>query len=85
MQQREDTWRKEEVQHLLVAPSVSHAANHPMGANPVFYPPFLPIPYVDQPMSYMPPMQQLQYPVWDPHKGMWVQYPLMSMPPFHLG
>jgi hypothetical protein len=42
-------------------------------------------PYVDQPLSYIPPLQQLQYPVWDPRMGMWVQYPLMLMQPFHLG
>jgi hypothetical protein len=86
MQQREDTQRKEKVQHPLVASNVSQAANHPTGANPAFYPPFFPMaPYVDQPMPYMPPLQQLQYLVWDPHIGMWVQYPPMPMPPFHPG
>jgi hypothetical protein len=43
------------------------------------------VPYVDQPMSYMQPLQQLQYPVWDPRMGMWAQYPMMLMPPFHPG
>jgi hypothetical protein len=86
MQQREDTRRKEEVQHPLVIPNVSQAANHPTGVNPAFYPPFFPMtPYVDQPMPYMPPLQQLQYPVWDPHMGMWVQYPPMPVLPFHPG
>jgi hypothetical protein len=71
-------------EHPWVTPSVSQAANHPTGANPVFYP-FPPMaPCVDQPMLYMPPMQQLHYPVWDPRMGMWVQYPPMSMPLFHL-
>jgi hypothetical protein len=86
MQWREDTRRREEVQHehLSVATNVSQATNHHMEAHPAFYSSFHPMaPYVDQPVLYMPPMQQLQYPVWDPHIGMWVQYPPMSMPPFH--
>jgi hypothetical protein len=86
-EQREDTRRREEVQHEhpCVIPSVSHAANHPTGANPVFY--LFPsmAPCVDQHMPYMPPLQQLHYSVWDPLMGMWVQYPLMPMLPFHLG
>jgi hypothetical protein len=84
VQQRELTQPREEAQHghPPAAPSISQAANNPMGANPAFYlrapcatyskfP--LMAPYVDQPMSYMPPMQQFQYPVWDPHMGMCVQ------------
>jgi hypothetical protein len=86
MQQREDTRRKEEVQHSSVAQNVSQAANHPTRANPTFYPPFFPMaPYVDQPMPYKPPLQQLQYLMWDPHMGMWVQYPPMPVPLFHPG
>jgi hypothetical protein len=87
MQQREDTWRKEEVQHPSVATNVSQAANHPTGVNLAFYPPLVAtnVSQEDQPMLYMPPLQQLQYPVWDPHMGMWLQCPLMPMLPFHLG
>jgi hypothetical protein len=57
-EQREDTRRREEVQHEhhWVTPSVSQTANHPTGANPTFYP-FPPMPpCVDQPMSCMPPL-----------------------------
>jgi hypothetical protein len=45
MQQREDTQRRERVQHKhpWAAPSVSQAANHPAGADLTFYPPFPPI------------------------------------------
>jgi hypothetical protein len=58
MQQREDTQRKEEAQHPLVAPCVSQATNHPTGANLAFYPPLvLMAPYADQPMPYIPPLQ----------------------------
>jgi hypothetical protein len=71
-------------EHPPVAPSVSQVAIYPMGTNLAFYPQFpLMTPYDDQPMLYMPPLQQLQYPVWNPHMGMWVQYPPMSMTTFH--
>jgi hypothetical protein len=67
------TQPREEEQHgpPLVTPSVSQVANYPMGTNPTFYPQFpMMAPYVDQPMMYMPPLQLLQYQVWDPHMDM---------------
>jgi hypothetical protein len=69
---------------LLRLLQVSQVANYPAGTNPTFYPQFpMMASYVDQAMTYVPPLQQLQYPVWDPHMGIWVQYPSMSIPPFH--
>jgi hypothetical protein len=69
VQQREVTHPREEVQceHPFIAPSISQAVNYPMVANLAFYsrgpsvaysqfPPMAP--YVDQPMPYMPPLQQ---------------------------
>jgi hypothetical protein len=66
----------------------------PWGANPAFYlggpsavySQFSSMaPYVDQPISYMPPLKQFQYSLWDPHMGMCVQYSPISMPSFHPG
>jgi hypothetical protein len=96
VKEREATRQREDVQpeHPPVGPDVPLMMNFPMGPYPMFhpggpeviYPQVHPMPpLMEQPIPWMPPMQQFQQPIWDPRMGTWMQYPPMSVPPFHLG